>query len=1514
MTKKLKKSLATLLAMSMILSMMSTAAFANEPENEELETQPTVCEICVQDPCICEKDEGEPQVCETCGKVLAECEGHEEQADLADTSEENEEEEEEQPEENLCEHEWNEGEAVEGGTKYTCALCGESHVLENEDNSFGTDTLEENGIVPQAGISGEMTGAALLGKAVDGVITLDGDVTLTSKMGVNKDIVLDLNGHTVTATGNSYFNTIEVYSGKTLTIRDSVGGGKITDSGLTGSGFGNVGLIYSSGTLNLKGGTLESVKADCVFVNGGTTTLDGAALVCSASMKSGINLYQNGTGTAMINSGSITADKYGLNIGNKRSATMNGGTVTVTGVQGVGVFKNGQGGDVKLLGGTINATGVQGNGVHINGESNVTLSNIEISAPKYNGVFLNGAKTKVEISGDTQITASRAINMNNSWWDSEDSSLTITDGNLNGNLGTQRRDPQANISISGGTFTADVTPYVAEGKAQDANGQVLPADEVDVPMGSVAEVDGRGYTTLQAAIDAAGEGDTVTLLTDVKAQLPNNFGYAYEPVFAIEKSFTLDGAGHKITVDTANWSKYDSKITGHIFNVGVQDGHVAQAESLVVNVTIKNLTIVGNAEYMRNGINAYTIRTGEAANTAKTTLNLENVNISGCGAASLEVNNSTVNVKNCDLANGGWQQAISVDKGTTNLTVESGTIGNIVFGGNGTKNNASITGGRIAGVFAEAGSDEKQNIAISGGTFDTAVLPAYCAEGYVPVENNDGTYTVNEAVAAIGDVKYGTLQAAIGAVTEENQTVELLADIEVESALTVSGTVTIDGNGFTLNRKSDGTAGSFKTQHRVDDTPQDFRTFTTTGTIGFSMFTVAENGSLTLNNVKVDEGVVWTLDEAYELDTCTGPRATKPLIALGKNAKLDLTGCEIKGIHAACGGGIISASGATSSVTSIADTSITGCVGNSSGLVYCGASTTNVAVNLNNGAKIEGNYNYNSSNHAMFQIYNGTTMTMENGSSVSDNYHHGNGGAIGLYGAGSKLIMNGGKVNGNRFVSYIKDNGRGAPIYGHKDSTIIMNGGEVCDNVGWSDTGLDLAGGSGPVEVKLNGGTVSGNTLARPNTTAYALCFDRMTAEGTVDYEIGEGMTVEGNVYFYGIAGGNIVNNATINGNVVFGGTTELVNNATINGEVRFSGASTSTLVNHGTVTGPIRFYEKGKDCTVISDIRLTNLLKHSSLRDYVFVETANADGTFTYFLALPEADKTITVTLPATASVTTGSTTTLAAAVENAPEGYMVKWTSSDESIATVQNGVVTGVSAGTATITATVGAGSATCDVTVRAPYVPPYVPPVTEPDEDLGDEDTPLSERPWLFVDVKEGDYFYDAVKRLFDKNVVGGTTDTTYEPYTDATRGMVAQILYGMAGSPDVTGLEMPFSDVSESDFYYKAVLWGYANKVLGGYPEDNTFRGENTITREELAALLHQYGVEKLGLADTKGDLSGFIDAAEISDWAVEHMKWAVGMEIMHGDDAKKLMPVDNTIRADMTIMLNNLDMKVSDEK
>ena len=655
--------------------------------------------------------------------------------------------------------------------KYTALTDEQKAALDEYGVAATIEELQNQAAaLADATVSNTMTGANLLAKAdANGVITLDGDVTLTSKMSVSKDITLELNGYTVTATSaDSYFNTIEVYSGKTLTIKDSVGGGKITDSGLTGSGFSAEGLILTKGTLNLLGGTIEATKTNCVRVGanstGGMVILDGAALVCTASGKSGIDIYQNATNaaTAVINSGSITAEKYGLQVGNKRSATMNGGTITVRGVQGVGVFKNGQGGDVKLLGGTINATGVQGVGVHINGESNVTLSNIEINVLKYNGIHLNGAKTKVEISGDTKITASRAINMNTGWWNSAESSLTVTGGNLNGNLGTLRSDPKAEISISGGTFTADVTPYVAEGKAQDASGQVLPEEQVTVPMGSVAQVGEVYYRDLQAAIavaNANADVSTITILKDCDFVNRDQAGNFLESA-KIKTKVILDLNGFAVTTKDANGAN------GRLGMWIVADGDL-------------------------------TIRDSSTAQTGKFI---------------------------CDPSSGG--NAIDVDGGK--FTLESGTIesnnNGILVDGENDKNVVKILGGKIVCDSATADSSvfyivRSANVTISSGEMsgyhgarmfwdDISLemtggsITATAGEGIVCNGTCSGTDIalsgdayVNGAETAIYHPQKGTLKIS-GNVTLEGET----------GVIVKGGTVSISGGTIT----GTGEAGAYR--------------------------------------------------------------------------------------------------------------------------------------------------------------------------------------------------------------------------------------------------------------------------------------------------------------------------------------------------------------------------------------------------------------------------------------------------------------------------------------------------------------------------------------------------------------------------------------------------------------------------------------------------------------------------------------------------------------------------------
>lgn len=111
-----------------------------------------------------------------------------------------------------------------------------------------------------ADVSGEMSGAALLGKAVGGVITLTGDVTLTSTMTVNKDITLELGGFTLSSAETTGVNDLSVSvlttSGAvTLTIQNgTVKGGAIYNSDKNSSNAavkvnGNATLIVDNATI-----------------------------------------------------------------------------------------------------------------------------------------------------------------------------------------------------------------------------------------------------------------------------------------------------------------------------------------------------------------------------------------------------------------------------------------------------------------------------------------------------------------------------------------------------------------------------------------------------------------------------------------------------------------------------------------------------------------------------------------------------------------------------------------------------------------------------------------------------------------------------------------------------------------------------------------------------------------------------------------------------------------------------------------------------------------------------------------------------------------------------------------------------------------------------------------------------------------------------------------------------------------------------------------------------------------
>ena len=143
---------------------------------------------------------------------------------------------------------------------------------------------------------------------------------------------------------------------------------------------------------------------------------------------------------------------------------------------------------------------------------------------------------------------------------------------------------------------------------------------------------------------------------------------------------------------------------------------------------------------------------------------------------------------------------VSTDNAMNNVTPKP--EGTIIIKGTG-KYTGPVGLGSLKSVKETYADFADETIKISGGTFTTEVPAAYCADGFIPTQNEDGTYGVKEGkfVAEVGSTKYETLAEAIAA-AQEGQTVTLLADVADCGSLTISKNITLDGGGHTISGNS----------------------------------------------------------------------------------------------------------------------------------------------------------------------------------------------------------------------------------------------------------------------------------------------------------------------------------------------------------------------------------------------------------------------------------------------------------------------------------------------------------------------------------------------------------------------------------------------------------------------------------------------------------------------------------------------------------------------------------------
>lgn len=171
---------------------------------------------------------------------------------------------------------------------------------------------------------------------------------------------------------------------------------------------------------------------------------------------------------------------------------------------------------------------------------------------------------------------------------------------------------------------------------------------------------------------------------------------------------------------------------------------------------------------------------------------------------------------------------------------------------------------------------------------------------------------------------------------------------------------------------------------------------------------------------------------------------------------------------------------------------------------------------------------------------------------------------------------------------------------------------------------------------------------------------------------------------------------------------------------------------------------------------------------------------------------------------------------------------------------------------------------------------------------------------FSDVAETQWYYDAICYVYENGLMNGTSDSTFSPNQATSRGMVVTLLHRLEGEPRTAASS--FTDVMRSAYYEQAVAWAAQRHIVDGYG-NGKFGPDDPITREQLATILFRYVTYKGWGLENCRSYETFNDASNVSDYAVEAMKWAVGNNLITGTSAQTLEPQGTALRSQLAAIL-----------
>lgn len=564
---------------------------------------------------------------------------------------------------------------------------------------------------------------------------------------------VDLDGHTWTCTGtdaNSAAFEIN-YSDVTLTVKN----GKVVSSQLVGlipSAMGGT-IKYDNSSLEFDGVEMTTTARSGIETNGNNTNDTVTLRNSTLNVPNGFGIYFPSSGTLTIDNSVINAKTMGVQVCS--------GSLNISGA-GTAITVSGDGIDKTINDGAI--------------EDGAAISIVNRAG--YKGL------SKIEVKGGTFTAKSGNAAVKAYKWENQTASAFDNSENV--------------VAISGGTFSSAVDKSLCAGG-------YIPTQNADGTYGVkegqyVAEVNGAKYQTLTEAINAAQDGQTVTLLAD-----------ATEDV-VISKSITLDLGGKTLT----NTNAGKATISVQSGTVTVQNGSVIGGTSYYNIEVTKN----SNANLTLTDVTATAGNTGSSMIDNWGTLTITSGTYTGGLNVVKSEEGSVLNI-----SGGTFTRETAPRWGITGTVLVYGTttITGGTFNEKSTSTNARVVvTGRVngyasityvkGGTFNGNGNNVFHHLSpaqaddsfeVLGGTFNKSIPDYYCADGFIPTKNADGTYGVKEGkfVAEVGSKKYETLADAIRLATK-GKTVKLLADVADCGSLTISKNITLDGGGHTISGNS----------------------------------------------------------------------------------------------------------------------------------------------------------------------------------------------------------------------------------------------------------------------------------------------------------------------------------------------------------------------------------------------------------------------------------------------------------------------------------------------------------------------------------------------------------------------------------------------------------------------------------------------------------------------------------------------------------------------------------------